>query len=61
MHLEIYDRWGHKVFESNDINEAWNGTYKSKPAPADTYGYYFIGECIQGEKISKKGNITLLY
>lgn len=59
-HLEIYDRWGHIVFESDDINDGWDGTYKNRFAPIDTYGYYFTGECLQGEKISLKGNITLL-
>ncbi|MCB0507822.1 MAG: gliding motility-associated C-terminal domain-containing protein [Bacteroidetes bacterium] len=60
MLLVIYDRWGNKVFESKDINIGWDGTYKGKPANADVYGYYFTGECLQGEKISLKGNITLL-
>ena len=49
-----------KKFESKDINIGWDGTYKGKPANADVYGYYFTGECLQGEKISLKGNITLL-
>lgn len=60
MHLEVYDRWGHKVFETDNITDGWNGTYKGQPAPFDAYGYYFFGECLQGEKISLKGNVTLL-
>ncbi len=60
MHLEVYDRWGHKVFETDNITDGWNGTYKGQPAPFDAYGYYFSGECLQGEKISLKGNVTLL-
>ena len=60
IRLEIYDRWGHKVFETNNQNDGWDGSYKGQPAPADAYGYYFSGECLQGDKISLKGNITLL-
>ena len=60
MHLEIYDRWGHKVFESDNISQGWNGMYKGQPAPFDAYGYYFTGECLQGEKVTQKGNVTLL-
>ena len=60
MHLEIYDRWGHKVFSSDNINDGWDGIYKNQPAPVDTYGYYFVGECLQGSKIILKGNITLV-
>jgi len=26
----------------------------------DSYGYYFVGECSQGEKITIKGNVSLL-
>jgi len=60
IHLEVYNRWGNKVFESNDINSGWNGVYKGQSASADVYGYYFTGECLQGEKITLKGNVTLL-
>lgn len=60
MHLEVYDRWGHKVFESNDLNEGWNGTYKGQQAPLETYGYFFTGECLLGNKITLKGNVTLV-
>ena len=35
----IYDRWGEKVFESNQL-KGWNGVYKSKPAPKAVYLYY---------------------
>lgn len=60
MHLEIYNRWGNKVFESDDINKGWDGTYKGKIDQVEVYAYYFIGECIQGEKVTLKGNITFI-
>ena len=60
MHLEIYNRWGVKVFESNTISDGWNGTFKGQTAPQDVYGYIFRGECLQGETIQLKGNITLI-
>lgn len=60
LHLEIYDRWGHKVFETDNITDGWDGYYKGQPAPMDAYGYYLKGECLQGDKISLKGNLTLI-
>ncbi|HOY41585.1 MAG TPA: PKD domain-containing protein [Chitinophagales bacterium] len=60
FHFEIYDRWGHKVFETNSIAEGWDGNYKGQPAQVETYGYFLSGECLQGDKISLKGNLTLL-
>ncbi len=28
--IEIYDRWGSRVFKTNDINEAWDGKHNDK-------------------------------
>lgn len=62
IHLEIYDRWGNRVFKTEDKNEGWDGTFKGQPANVDSYGYYFVGECEQepDNKIVIKGNVTLL-
>ncbi|MDB5227236.1 MAG: hypothetical protein JWN78_1429 [Bacteroidota bacterium] len=60
MKLIIVDRWGNIVFETSDINSGWDGMYKGKTADVDAYAYYFTGECIQGDKVSFKGNITLM-
>ncbi|MFN8261770.1 MAG: gliding motility-associated C-terminal domain-containing protein [Chitinophagales bacterium] len=60
MKLIVVDRWGNQVFESTDINVGWDGIYKGQPATVDSYGYYFVGECSQGEKITIKGNVSLL-
>lgn len=60
IHLEIYDRWGNKVFETDNITDGWDGTYKGQPATPDSYGYFIKGECIQNEKITLKGNVTLI-
>ncbi len=35
--LSVYNRWGIKVFETNDINEGWDGTYKGKDQDAGAF------------------------
>jgi gliding motility-associated-like protein len=30
MEMQIFDRWGEKVFTSSDLNEAWDGTMMNK-------------------------------
>lgn len=35
----IFDRWGEKLFETNDINEGWNGYYKGKLCKSDVYTF----------------------
>ncbi|MFZ1296612.1 MAG: gliding motility-associated C-terminal domain-containing protein, partial [Saprospiraceae bacterium] len=60
IHLIIYNRWGEKVFESNQLNVGWDGTYKSKKLSPDVFAYYLEVLCIGGRNYSKKGNISLL-
>ncbi len=40
-HTQVFTRAGQKVFESRGRYTAWNGRYKGKPLPMDTY-YYII-------------------
>ena len=54
----IYDRWGEKVFETNQ-QKGWNGFYKGKPAPPSVYLYYAELITPWGIKIHK-GNFTLI-
>jgi gliding motility-associated-like protein len=35
--LYIFDRWGILIFETNDLNVHWDGTYKGAPVPIDSY------------------------
>ncbi len=58
--LIIFDRWGNKVFESDDINIGWDGFYKGNKQQVESYGYYFSGTCDGGATITLKGSITIL-
>jgi len=59
--FQIYDRWGKMVFETKDIAIGWDGRFKNKALPPDVYGYYLLFRCPDtGEKILKKGNVTIL-
>jgi len=60
MSLEIYDRWGEKVFESTDQSLGWNGTYKDREADSGVYVYILEAKCIDGQELSDKGNVTLI-
>ena len=37
--VQLFNRWGEKVFESNDMNFKWDGIFKGKPSPASVYVY----------------------
>lgn len=60
MHWAIYNRWGQKVYETNNRKSAWDGTYKGKLQPADVYAYTLDVTFSDGTKVKKTGDITLL-
>ena len=39
IQVSVFDRIGEKVFESNDIDFTWDGSYKGKPAQQGVYTY----------------------
>jgi gliding motility-associated-like protein len=39
--VEVYNRWGQRVFESVGYNDRWDGTRNGNPLPVGTY-YYVI-------------------
>ena len=59
-YLAVYNRWGEKVFDSNDKKTGWDGTYKNKAANPDVFAYYVKIKCFNGKDYLKKGNITLI-
>lgn len=60
LQLLIYDRWGEKVFESDDPNQGWDGSFGGKQLPSDVYAYYVRIKCFNGEEYRSKGNVTLI-
>ncbi|MCQ2608351.1 MAG: PKD domain-containing protein [Bacteroidales bacterium] len=60
IEVKIYNRWGQVVFESNDMNIGWDGTFKGEPQGMDTYAYTIKAINTKGEEIFTKGYITLI-
>ena len=58
--LEIYNRLGILIFESDDINVGWDGYFKNEPAEEGVYVYQVSGVYNNGEKFSKIGSVILL-
>lgn len=58
--MRIYNRFGLLVFETNDINEAWDGRYKGKIVPSASYVYIiqYLGDDNYSNII--KGTVTVL-
>lgn len=60
MWLAVYDRWGEKVFESDDPNKKWDGRYRGAPLDAAVFVYYFHYTQLNGTDEKLKGNVTLV-
>ncbi|MBI4946085.1 MAG: gliding motility-associated C-terminal domain-containing protein [Bacteroidetes bacterium] len=60
FHLVIFDRWGENVFESYIPQTGWDGTYRGKWLDPAVFVYYLKATFTSGEKINKKGNISLM-
>jgi gliding motility-associated-like protein len=58
--LVIFDRWGEKMFESNDVTQCWDGTYKGVDALMDGYSFVVGFRCYNGKFIMKKGIVTIV-
>lgn len=60
FNIEIFDRWGMRVFESSDVNHRWDGMFKGKLAPQGTYVYKISAQGADGNKTARKGTVNLI-
>ncbi|MDP1621477.1 MAG: gliding motility-associated C-terminal domain-containing protein [Bacteroidales bacterium] len=42
--MQVFNRWGELIFESNDIKTGWNGLIKGREAPPEAYTYIVVFE-----------------
>lgn len=62
LQMDVYNRWGEKVFSSNEPDAAWDGKMSDgKGAPSDVYVYYIRWERGDGAlQPPFKGDVALL-
>ena len=58
--FRVFNRWGQLLFETNDIRQLWDGTYKGKRQPAETYVWIAEGIDIDGKTVVRRGQTILL-
>ncbi len=61
FNLEVFNRWGERVYQTSDPQDGWNGIYKGMEQEMGTYvwkcEYVFMGS---DKPKSAKGNVTLV-
>lgn len=60
MQFQIFNRWGECVFESNDIADGWNGTWRGRDCESAVFTYVFRARLVDGSDVNRKGNISLI-
>lgn len=55
--IKIFDRWGRKVFETDDQKEYWDGTIEGTLVPEGTY--YYVIEAFGTDEESRSTNGTV--
>jgi len=58
--MRVYNQWGEFVFESQNILQGWDGTYRGRTQPTGVYVYYVDVTFNSGVSKTFKGTITLL-
>ncbi|MGB0916529.1 MAG: gliding motility-associated C-terminal domain-containing protein, partial [Flavobacteriales bacterium] len=58
--FQIYNRWGQRLFETNNPEEGWDGSYGGKKAAQGAYVYYVQFVSSDGQTYSKNGSVTLI-
>ena len=60
FNMQIYNKWGQLLFESNSQDLGWNGYYKGTLQPADVYVFRLELEYSDGREVVKIGDVTLV-
>ena len=60
VEVNVFNRWGEKVYESNNQFDGWNGTYKGELQNTGVFVYTVTATYLDGKKMDKTGTITLV-
>jgi len=59
-HMQIFNRWGERVFETRNPAQGWNGTLASVIQPPDVYVYLIVFTGPDGINYKRKGTLALI-
>lgn len=60
VNMQIFNRWGEKVFESANQASGWDGTYKGELQNTGVFVYQISAVYLDGRTVDTNGTITLL-
>jgi gliding motility-associated-like protein len=60
IEFSIYNRWGQRIFTTNNKEEGWDGTFNGVKQDMDVYNYLLIVAMDNGTNKVLKGTVTLI-
>lgn len=58
--FRVFNRWGQLLFETRDPRQLWDGNFRGKKQPAETYVWTAEGLGINGQSIIRRGQTILI-
>jgi gliding motility-associated-like protein len=58
--LQVFNRWGQLIFQSNEVDLGWDGLYKGSMAPQAVYVWKVSGTFINGVAYRQTGSVLLV-
>jgi gliding motility-associated-like protein len=58
--LQIFNKSGLKVFESNNLSQVWDGYFRNTLLPQDAYVWKVKGVYNNGQVFEKSGSVLLM-
>ncbi len=61
--VDVYDRWGSRIFHSDNILDCWDGTFKNRPVELGVFIYVLnvtVANCNSIKSIKKIGDVTVV-
>jgi len=56
----VFNKWGERVYQSNDISAGWDGQFKQVDQPVGVFVYTVKVITQDDQEISIKGDVTLI-
>ncbi|HMU08920.1 MAG TPA: gliding motility-associated C-terminal domain-containing protein [Ferruginibacter sp.] len=58
--FQVFNKWGQMVFNTSDISQKWDGTYKGKKAPVGAYPWFLSYVTGNGKRKYQQGTVMLI-
>ncbi|PKP39540.1 MAG: hypothetical protein CVT98_01405 [Bacteroidetes bacterium HGW-Bacteroidetes-15] len=60
LSVQLYNRWGNKVFEINDVSQGWDGKYKGADQNTGVFVFVLEATFLNGKKVTQSGDVSLI-